>query len=112
VLSSGLLFYANDAQNTTVTATGKFFVSGVVESVLFDTGASRSCMATGTAARMLQRGQARAVGSLRAQLDTGGGAVVDDFQLIRADLALPSCSFISVEEDFLVRPCYAIRWAR
>jgi hypothetical protein len=93
-----------------VTATGKLLASGVVESVLFDTGAGRSCMATDTAARMLQRGRARVVGSLRTQLDTGGGAVVDDFQLIRADLALPSCSFISVEEDFLVRPCYAIRW--
>jgi hypothetical protein len=45
-------------------------------------------MATGTAARMLQRRQARAVGSLRAQLDTDGGAVVDDFQLICADLVL------------------------
>ena len=61
VLSSGPLFYANDAQNTAVTATGKLLVSGVVESVLFDTGAGRSCMATDTAARMLQRGQARAV---------------------------------------------------
>ncbi len=106
---SGPLFYAIDAQNTAVTATGKLLESGVEESVLFDTGASRSCMAMGTAARMLQRGQARVVESLRAQLDTGGGAVVDDFQLIRADLALPSCSFISVEKDFLVRPCYAIR---
>jgi hypothetical protein len=53
---------------------------------------------------MLQRGRARVVGSLRAQLNTGVGAVVDDFQLIRADLALPSCSVISVEEDFLVVP--------
>jgi hypothetical protein len=53
---------------------------------------------------MLQRGQARAVGNLRAQLDTGGVAVVDDFQLIRANLALPSCYFVSVEEDFLVVP--------
>ena len=61
-------------------------------------------MATDAAARMLQRGRARVVGSLRAQLDTGGGAVVDNFQLIRANLALPSCSLISVEEDFLVVP--------
>jgi hypothetical protein len=61
-------------------------------------------MATNTAARMLQQGQAREVGSLRTQLDTGGGAVVEDFQLIRANLALPSCSFVSVKEDFLVVP--------
>jgi len=53
---------------------------------------------------MLQQGRARAVGSLRAQLDTGGGAVVDDFQIIRLKLSLPSCSFVSVEEDFLVVP--------
>ena len=53
---------------------------------------------------MLQQGRARAVGSLRAQLDTGGGAVVDDFQIIRLNLSLPSCSFVSVEEDFLVVP--------
>jgi hypothetical protein len=88
----------------TLTATGKLLVSGVVETVLFDTGAGRSCMATDAAARMLQRGRARVVGSLRAQLHTGGGTVVDDFQLIRADLALPSCSLISVEEDFLIVP--------
>jgi hypothetical protein len=85
-------------------ATGKHLVSGVVESVLFDTGAGRSCMATDTAARMLQQGQARAVGSVRAQLNTRGGAVADDFKLIRANLALPSCSLVSVEEDFLVVP--------
>jgi hypothetical protein len=29
---------------------------------------------------------------------------LDDFQLIRASLALPSCSPVSVEEDFLVVP--------
>ncbi len=66
VLDSGPLFYANDAQNMALTATGKLLVSGLVESVLFDTGAGRSCMATDTAARMLQRGRARVVGSLRA----------------------------------------------
>jgi hypothetical protein len=104
MLSSGPLFYANDAQNTAVTATRKLLVSGVVEAVLFDTGAGRSCMATDTAARILQRGRARVVGSLRAQLNTGGGAVVDDFQRIRANLALPSCFLVSVEEDFLVVP--------
>jgi hypothetical protein len=41
---------------------------------------------------------------LKKLTDTGGGAVVDDFQLIRANLALPSCSPVSVEEDFLVVP--------
>jgi hypothetical protein len=102
MLGSGLLFYANDAQNPAVTATGKLLVSGVVETVLFDKGAARSCMATDAAARMLQRGRARVVGSLRAQLDTGGGAVVDDFQLIRANLALPSCSLVSVRKIFLL----------
>ncbi len=29
---------------------------------------------------------------------------MDDFQLICANLALPSCSLVSVEEDFLVVP--------
>ncbi len=29
---------------------------------------------------------------------------MDDFQLIRANLALPSCSLVSVEEAFLVVP--------
>ena len=61
MLSSGPLFYAKDSQNQAVTATGKLLVSGVVKSVLFDTGAKRSCMATDTAARMLQRGRARVV---------------------------------------------------
>jgi hypothetical protein len=67
MLSSGPLFYANDAQNLAVTATGKLLVSGVVDTVLFDTGAGRSCMVTDAAAKMLQRGRARVVGSLLAQ---------------------------------------------
>ncbi len=48
--------------------------------------------------------QERMIGSLRAQLDTGGGVVVADFQITRVNLAVPSIPSISVEEDFLVVP--------
>jgi hypothetical protein len=56
------------------------------------------------ATRLVQQRQARTVGSLQAQLDTGGGSVVDGLQIIRVNLAVPSILSISVEEDFLVVP--------
>jgi hypothetical protein len=55
VVSSGLSFYSNDAQKPpAVTATGKMLVSDILASVLFDTGAGRSCTAPATATRMIQ----------------------------------------------------------
>jgi hypothetical protein len=91
MVSSGPLFCSNDSARPTVTATGKMLVSGILESVLIDT-TGRSCISPDT------------VGSLRAQLDIGGGAVVDDFQMTRVNLAVPSLSSVSVEEGFLVVP--------
>ena len=44
MLSSGPLFYAKDSQNQAVTATGKLIVTGVVKSVLFDTGAKKKIL--------------------------------------------------------------------